>query len=980
VNAILNIQPGADFTITVSPASQTVIPGGTAVYTISVAAQGSFSGAVSLSVGAITGATAYFSSSTVQPGTPVTLTVNTFATTLLGSAPIPITAIAGSITQTATLSLSVQALTVSPSSPAAPTVLANGQPFTATYNFNNGSGTWLNANTCITGDPNVTATVGNQTSSSATVTYTANIATTSRSVAAVCSYTCPGGTGPITLPPVTVSPAPVIFTVTDLEENPNPVVYAGVPTTVLIDGEYFGATAGNLGLCLSGANPCIFPSGTVACNLPPVAVCSTISFQQWSDGLIEATITLPSGASGTWDLYVISNAWIAAAAAAHPSLGGFHVSAPPPTVVLAPTDISGNPGDVFTFTATGVSPTGASGSYQWSITEDATYPGNFQFVSSSCTSGASCTQATAPACTGLSSCTAYVQGIGTGFANIGVVFQVASASSQRQPARARTITVIITKIWSNQFPGGSPPSPPIANYLPADGVSPTCGTGTQSNGATPICTGAGAGLIGNSRQLLIVGVGQSPPSFGSSNLYGYIGASLITVPATQEALNHILVGFQPGDPILVPAIGGGGGQVPQPNPMPPIGSSAICTPLSVCGSVFYAYVPPAPLDTEALDTDYSVVAGVDPGAGNTNGGTLTTQQPLFMFALQCQPAPDTANPPCSNGAVRIVSAAEHSDILSGIEIGAFFSGLPTAADFVTAFGNNTALTDVALAGLSQDNPCTLVNPCPPGAINTSELYFNDGVILGPAPAGASPSLYAASVPLYNFRSISNLTSLIQQSQDFQELINETLQLHKGDVSSYFNGQNPSSSYAFPAWQAIGCGSIPNTDCSWIPSTPTNFTGDTYFSPGAADQVDTPPLFPCATGPGALPPLPNGLNASMLECDLAFINNADLHKAFGRVGYSFTITATISRNVSTGKFFVENIALAGYIYDTYQWNPAVVGTTVPLIGALLPHSADYYMANFQAGFNTVTPGGQVFRSQIQLDTSSLLNGNFTYIFQ
>jgi len=68
------------------------------------------------------------------------------------------------------------------------------------------------------------------------------------------------------------------------------------------------------------------------------------------------------------------------------------------------------------------------------------------------------------------------------------------------------------------------------------------------------------------------------------------------------------------------------------------------------------------------------------------------------------------------------------------------------------------------------------------------------------------------------------------------------------------------------------------------------------------------------------------------------------------------------------------------WTIYQWNPAVVGTTIPVVGALLPHDADYYMANFQAGFNTVTPGGQVFRSQVQLDTASLLNGNFNYVFQ
>jgi len=138
------------------------------------------------------------------------------------------------------------------------------------------------------------------------------------SASSSCPWGCSGGTCSTPLPP-TPSPAPLIYSVTDLQGNQNPTIYPGVPTTFIITGEYFGGTQGNLGFCPDGANPCVIPGNL--CNLPPGAICSTLSFLQWSDGLIEATVTLSSAASGAWDVYVISNNWITGTAAAQPSRG-----------------------------------------------------------------------------------------------------------------------------------------------------------------------------------------------------------------------------------------------------------------------------------------------------------------------------------------------------------------------------------------------------------------------------------------------------------------------------------------------------------------------------------------------------------------------------------------------------------------------------------------------------------------------------------
>jgi uncharacterized protein YdeI (BOF family) len=91
------------FSLAATPASQSSIAGGSAAYTVTVTPQNGFTSAVSLSVSGLpAGAAATFSGSS-------TLTVNTSASTPIGSYTLTITAAGGGITKTAAVTLVVTA-------------------------------------------------------------------------------------------------------------------------------------------------------------------------------------------------------------------------------------------------------------------------------------------------------------------------------------------------------------------------------------------------------------------------------------------------------------------------------------------------------------------------------------------------------------------------------------------------------------------------------------------------------------------------------------------------------------------------------------------------------------------------------------------------------------------------------------------------------------------------------------------------------
>jgi len=99
---------GDDFSVAVTPASQTVPAGGTATYTVATAATSGSPGNVTLSASGLpAGATATFSPNPMPAGSNSTLTVATSASTPDGNSTITVTGTAAGTTRTATAGLTV---------------------------------------------------------------------------------------------------------------------------------------------------------------------------------------------------------------------------------------------------------------------------------------------------------------------------------------------------------------------------------------------------------------------------------------------------------------------------------------------------------------------------------------------------------------------------------------------------------------------------------------------------------------------------------------------------------------------------------------------------------------------------------------------------------------------------------------------------------------------------------------------------------
>jgi len=111
VTLVVNAAPAPSFSLSATPASQTVVQGASTTYTVNITPLGGFSGAVSLSAtGLPAGASASF---TPNPATSSsTMTVSTDATTPTGSFPVTIIGTSGTLTQTASVTLVVNAAPV----------------------------------------------------------------------------------------------------------------------------------------------------------------------------------------------------------------------------------------------------------------------------------------------------------------------------------------------------------------------------------------------------------------------------------------------------------------------------------------------------------------------------------------------------------------------------------------------------------------------------------------------------------------------------------------------------------------------------------------------------------------------------------------------------------------------------------------------------------------------------------------------------
>lgn len=98
-----------DFSLSVSPTSQTVVQGTPATYTVTITRTGGFIGSVSFTVSGLgSGATGTFSSSPTTANSSA-LTVATTTTAATGTYPLTITGVSGNLTRTTTASLAVSA-------------------------------------------------------------------------------------------------------------------------------------------------------------------------------------------------------------------------------------------------------------------------------------------------------------------------------------------------------------------------------------------------------------------------------------------------------------------------------------------------------------------------------------------------------------------------------------------------------------------------------------------------------------------------------------------------------------------------------------------------------------------------------------------------------------------------------------------------------------------------------------------------------
>ncbi len=125
------MSPGADFSISATPASQTVSAGASTTYAVDVTAIGGFNGSTALSVtGLPAGAAGAFSPASVTGAGSSTLAVTTSASTPTGTFPLTITGTSGTTTHNASVNLVVNVQTGSCVPVAAGAGFTN-TPFTA---------------------------------------------------------------------------------------------------------------------------------------------------------------------------------------------------------------------------------------------------------------------------------------------------------------------------------------------------------------------------------------------------------------------------------------------------------------------------------------------------------------------------------------------------------------------------------------------------------------------------------------------------------------------------------------------------------------------------------------------------------------------------------------------------------------------------------------------------------------------------------
>ena len=192
------VQP--DFSLSVSPASRTIVQGNGTTYTATVTALNGFSAVVTLTVtGLPDGATGTFTPTSVTGSGTSTLSITTSGTTPLGSYTVTLTGTSGSLTHSTTTTLVVNpspdfSLTATPSSQ---TVLAGGSTsYTATVGALNGFTSVVSLT--VTGLPMGTTGAFTPASVTGSGSSTLNVTTASTTLAGSYTLTVTGTSGSLT--------------------------------------------------------------------------------------------------------------------------------------------------------------------------------------------------------------------------------------------------------------------------------------------------------------------------------------------------------------------------------------------------------------------------------------------------------------------------------------------------------------------------------------------------------------------------------------------------------------------------------------------------------------------------------------------------------------------------------------------------------------------------------------------------------------
>ena len=194
----------ADFTISASPGSQTVVQGNATSYTVTVAPTGGFSGNVNLSVSGLpTGASATFGTNPIAGGSgSSTMNVSTSASTPAGTYTLTITGTGGGLTHTTTVTLVVNTA-VSPNftisaTPSSQSVTQGG-PTSYTVTVNPSGGFTSNVTLSVTGLPSgASATFGTNPIAGGSGSSAMNVSTSSSTPAGTYTLTITGTGGGLT--------------------------------------------------------------------------------------------------------------------------------------------------------------------------------------------------------------------------------------------------------------------------------------------------------------------------------------------------------------------------------------------------------------------------------------------------------------------------------------------------------------------------------------------------------------------------------------------------------------------------------------------------------------------------------------------------------------------------------------------------------------------------------------------------------------